>query len=167
MPNQDYVKLMSRYNRWQNESHLTAASGLAQEELKKNRHAFFDSIEGTLSHLLWADRLWMSRFANFDSIDGGIPDSTKLIKNWENYCQERRGLDQKIIQWADHVEKDWFSGELKWFSGALGRDVIKSKKILIVHFFNHQTHHRGQIHAMLTAAGAKLSDTDIAFMPDA
>jgi uncharacterized damage-inducible protein DinB len=56
-------------------------------------------------------------------------------------------------------------GDLGWFSGAMGREVTKPKALLVLHMFNHQTHHRGQIHAMLTTAGARPGDTDIPFMP--
>jgi uncharacterized damage-inducible protein DinB len=64
------------------------------------------------------------------------------------------------------VPQAWFDGDLTWFSGAMGKQMSKSKMLLVPHFFNHQTHHRGQIHAMLTAAGVKPGATDLAFMPD-
>ena len=57
-------------------------------------------------------------------------------------------------------------GDLSWFSGALQADVSKPMWMLVSHFFNHQTHHRGQVHAMLTSAGAKPDDTDLFIMPD-
>jgi uncharacterized damage-inducible protein DinB len=71
----------------------------------------------------------------------------------------------QILAWAHAVDAAWFDGDLTWFSGGLGRDVTKPKQLLVLQLFNHQTHHRGQIHAMLTAAGAKPDDTDIAIMP--
>lgn len=166
MPNKEYALAMARYNLWQNESLLATADGLSPSERKKDRGAFFGSIEQTLSHLLWGDRVWMSRFAGTPLPDGGIPESTGLIESWSGYCQERKVFDERILQWAHEVTPDWFKGDLNWYSGALGREVTKPRKTLVIQLFNHQTHHRGQIHAMLTSVGAKPDDTDIPFMPE-
>lgn len=165
MPNQEFTRNMARYNAWQNESLLDAASALSDAERIKERGAFFGSIEGTFAHLFWGDRIWMSRFAGTKAPKGGIPTSAKPLGTWNEFCAARRDFDQQILQWAQGVSPDWFVGDLTWFSGAVDRNVSKPKHVLIAHFFNHQTHHRGQIHAMITAAGGKPEDTDIPFMP--
>ena len=110
--------------------------------------------------------IWMSRFAGTSAPEGGIPESTDIIKSWEQFRIERKAFDERILQWAHEVAPDWFDGDLCWFSGAIGRDVTKPKKTLVIQLFNHQTHHRGQVHAMLTSAGAKPDDTDVPFMPE-
>ncbi len=166
MPNKEYALAMARYNLWQNESLLAATDGLSSSEREMDRGAFFGSIEQTLSHLFWGDRVWMSRFAGTPLPEGGIPESTSLIKSWSDFCEERKEFDERILQWAHEVTPDWFTGDLSWHSGALGREVTKPKKTLVIQFFNHQTHHRGQVHAMLTSAGAKPGDTDVPFMPE-
>jgi uncharacterized damage-inducible protein DinB len=166
MPNQEYTLTMARYNRWQNESMLAAADGLSAFEREKDRGAFFGSIQKTASHIYWGDMLWMSRFAGTPAPTGGGPESVNMIDNWEQFRRERTTFDKRIIQWAHEVSPDWFDGDLSWFSGAMGRDFSKPKKTLVIQLFNHQTHHRGQIHAMLTSAGAKPDDTDVPFMPD-
>jgi hypothetical protein len=71
----DYVQRMARYNRWQNENLYETASQLADEERRRERGAFFGSIHGTLSHLMWADRLWMSRFCSTQRPQGAISES--------------------------------------------------------------------------------------------
>ncbi|MEO1325006.1 MAG: DinB family protein, partial [Pseudomonadota bacterium] len=58
----DYLRSMARYNRWQNGEIYGAAARLSDGERCKERGAFFGSIHGTLSHLYWADRIWLSRF---------------------------------------------------------------------------------------------------------
>ena len=63
------------------------------------------------------------------------------------------------------MEPDWPAGDLTWFTTAENREMSAPRALLITHMFNHQTHHRGQVHAMLTAAGAKPGDTDLALMP--
>ncbi len=70
-----------------------------------------------------------------------------------------------MIQWAEKLHSIDIAGTMRWMSGAAGGMVERPIGELIVHMFNHQTHHRGQIHAMLTAAGAKTSDTDLFLMP--
>lgn len=166
MPNKEYTLTMARYNLWQNESLLTAADNLSASEREKNRGAFFGSIQKTVSHILWGDMLWMSRFAGTPAPEGGIPESTNITKSWEHFCIERKTFDERILKWAHDVAPDWFEGDLSWFSGALGREITKPKKMLVIQLFNHQTHHRGQVHTMLTSAGAKPDDTDVPFMPE-
>lgn len=166
MPNQEYVLTMARYNRWQNENLLTAADGLSDAERKQDRGAFFGSIEKTFSHLLWADMAWMHRFAGTPLPEGSLAESVLLIRDWDAFRQSREQFDNRILQWAQEVPADWFEGDISWYSGALGREMTKPRSVLVTHLFNHQTHHRGQIHAMLTLAGAKPGATDIPAMPD-
>ncbi len=157
---------MARYNLWQNESLYSAADKLSDSDREKDRGAFFGSIQKTASHLFWGDMIWMNRFAGTPAPDTGIPDSTSMIDNWVKFRVERKAFDERILQWAHEVTLEWFEGDISWYSGAIGRDVTKPKKMLVIQLFNHQTHHRGQIHAMLTSAGVKTDDTDIPFMPE-
>jgi uncharacterized damage-inducible protein DinB len=159
-----FARMMARYNRWQNESLYGAADTLGDSERRKDRGAFFKSIHATLCHLLWADMMWMSRLAGMPAPGGGISSSTTLREDWTALKRDRAGFDARIIQWADGLDDGWLTGDLAWFSGAMKRDIVKPRWIAATHFFNHQTHHRGQVHAMLTAAGAKPADTDVIFM---
>lgn len=165
MVSKDYMSLMARYNRWQNESLYGAADGLSDEARRKNRGAFFRSIHETLCHVLWADKIWLSRFSSYLAPAGGIPSSTALHIDWAPLVIDRRETDEAIIGWADEIMQKDLEGDLEWYSGAAGRKLSQSRWLLFTHFFNHQTHHRGQVHGMLTAAGAKPGDTDIPFMP--
>ncbi|NRA88871.1 MAG: damage-inducible protein DinB [Rhizobiales bacterium] len=166
MPNKEYVLTMAKYNLWQNQNLLETADTLTAADREKDRGAFFGSIQNTFSHILWGDTVWLSRFTDTPISIGGIPESTDLIENWGDFKNKRQSFDAQIFQWAKEVSTDWFEGDLSWFSGAVGRDVTKPKKLLVIQLFNHQTHHRGQIHAMLTAAGAKPGHTDVPFMPE-
>ncbi len=162
-----FCRMMARYNRWQNQNLIAAADGLDGDARQKDRGAFFGTIEATLSHLLWGDTTWMSRFDGWEKPKVGIPDSPRFVTDWETLKRARAGADDRILDWAGRVEDSWLGGELTWFSGALGREVTKPAALCVVHFFNHQTHHRGQVHAMLTAAGARPGDTDLFVLPDA
>lgn len=161
-----YAQMMARYNRWQNDSLITAADMLNDKARKQKRGAFFGSIEQTFSHLLWGDSIWLSRFTGSAPPTGGIPESTRLITDWAAFRSQRAALDMRIQDWARDLSPNGLQGDSSWHSGALDRDVTRNMSELVVHFFNHQTHHRGQIHAMLTSAGAHPRDTDLFAMPE-
>jgi uncharacterized damage-inducible protein DinB len=156
-----FVRTMARYNQWQNRSLYEAAEAIGDGARRLDRGAFFGSIHGTLNHLVWGDSIWMHRFAGTPKPEGGIKDSPARIAEWASLKAERAALDRAILDWAEGLDADWLAGTMSWFSGALGREVTKPHWFLVAHFFNHQTHHRGQVHAMLTDAGAKPADTDL------
>jgi uncharacterized damage-inducible protein DinB len=160
-----YVQRMARYNRWQNENLYGVADTLSDAERQRPRGAFFGSIHATLSHLLWGDRAWMSRFAGTPRPEGGIPESVSLCPDWDVLKRERTAFDAVIIDWADRLDATWLTDELTWNSHAAKAQLAKPKWLLVTHMFNHQTHHRGQVHCLLTQAGAKPADTDLFFMP--
>jgi uncharacterized damage-inducible protein DinB len=160
-----YVQRMARYNHWQNENLYGAAEGLSEEERHRERGAFFGSIHKTLNHLLWADRLWMSRFADTPRPPGGIPESVSLYPDWNKLKNERASFDRTIVEWADAIDPSWLAADLTWYSGAAKHEVTRPCWLLVTHMFNHETHHRGQVHCMLTQAGARPHATDLPFMP--
>ena len=89
----DYVRTMASYNRWQNESLYGAAGTLTDAQRKEQRGAFFGSIHGTLNHLLWADQMWMSRFAGTPRPKGKRPaDSTAECETWDELKAARDSL---------------------------------------------------------------------------
>ena len=159
-----WVRLMARYNRWQNANLYDAAQTLDDAARRLDRGAFFRSIHGTLSHLAWADAGWLHRFDGMPKPAGAIAQSPDHHPDWEALKATREALDAAILDWAGRVTRAWLDEEIRWRSSA-GRDMAAPRAPTIVHFFNHQTHHRGQVHAMLTAAGAKPGDTDLVLMP--
>lgn len=161
----EYVQTMARYNAWQNRSLYNAADGIGEATRRQDRGVFFGSVHATLSHLLWADTIWMSRFDGWDAPEGGIVDSPAFVDDWQELTARRVKADARIEDWAARVNEADLVGDLTWYSITLGQDISKPCALTIVHLFNHQTHHRGQVHAMLTAAGARPDDTDLPFMP--
>ena len=93
------------------------------------------------------------------------PDPSLNTGDWASLADDRRSTDAAIGNWAEQVTGSDLEGMLSWHSGAIGREVIRPRWILVVQLFNHGTHHRGQVHGMLTAAGARPDDTDVPFMP--
>ncbi len=163
-----YCQTMARYNAWQNEELGTSMATLSDEDLRAGRGAFFGSIFKTVNHLLWGDTLWISRF------DGGLgpaqtdltkTDTTDTTQDLAQWLKERAAADARFVAWADGVSQTDIQGDLTWFSGSIQSDISKPRALCIVQMFNHQTHHRGQVHAMLGAAGAPMYTTDLPFMP--
>lgn len=158
-------RTLARYNAWQNDSIFAAATTLDDAARRALRGAFFGSIHATLNHLLWADRMWLSRLGRGKAPGGGIAGSVALYAEWDALCAARRAMDAEILDWAEALSEGEVVGDLAWYSGATGRDMIRPRALCVLHMFNHQTHHRGQVHAMLTAAGAVPGPTDLAFAP--
>ena len=161
-----YVRCMARYNRWQNQNLYGVADTLPDEERRRERGAFFGSIHKTLSHLLWGDRIWMSRFSDVPKPAGGIPESLTAYPDWDGLKQARAAFDETIIAWSDGLDGAWLADDLAYYSAASKRDMNKPRWQLVTHFFNHQTHHRGQVHCMLTQAGGKPHATDLPALPE-
>jgi uncharacterized damage-inducible protein DinB len=164
MIDKHYAITMARYNAWQNRSLYACAGALSPEARTMERGAFFGSIHATLNHILWGDQMWMARFDGAPAPSVGVQGSVAMFEAFEALAQARLKLDERIASWAQRLDPAWLEGDLAWFSGVLKRDISKPKALLVMHFFNHQTHHRGQAHAMLTAAGAKPEDTDLMLM---
>ncbi|MCB1340661.1 MAG: DinB family protein [Pseudooceanicola sp.] len=159
-----YAVTMARYNRWQNSQLQGFLERQPAGELVLERGAFFGSILKTLSHLCWGDHIWLSRFDGGSAPPVGAAESVSYAGDLDAWVRLREELDARILTWARGLGD--LSGDLTWYSGAAGREVSKPLAELIVHFFNHQTHHRGQVHAMLTATGSKAPVSDLFLMPE-
>ena len=154
-----YVRTMAAYNAEMNRRLYEAADRLSDEERRRDRGAFWHSIHGTLVHILWGDAQWMSRFDGWERPPTPIKESDHYIEDWRELRTQRDKADANIIRWADKVDGAWLAEELSWFSGAANRQVSAPLGLLVTHFFNHATHHRGQAHALITAAGEATEDT--------
>ena len=162
-----YVRKMARYNSWQNSQLIPVLSEMSVDVLEQDRGAFFGSILGTANHLLWGDTMWMSRFdPSVEKPKADISGSTQIHPTIGSWAAERFRMDGKIRYWADSLRALDMTNELSFYSSVLGRDVKAPLAPSIMHFFNHQTHHRGQIHAMLTAVGEKAPVSDLFVMPE-
>jgi uncharacterized damage-inducible protein DinB len=156
-----YIRTMAEYNAEMNRRLYAAAARLSDTERRKPHGAFWGSIHGTLTHILWGDQQWMSRFDGWERPTTPIKQSAGMIEDFSELRTERDKADAAISRWANKVDGAWLAEDLTWFSGAANRGVTAKKGLLVAHFFNHQTHHRGQAHAMLTAAGQETGDTDL------
>lgn len=161
-----YCRLMAAYNREMNRRLYAAADRLTEAARREDAGAFFGSIHRTLSHLLWGDRVWMHRFDGWPAPRESLRDSPDAFPDWAVLKAERAATDAAIEAWAARVGPDFLAGTLRWHSAVARREISRPVWVLVAHFFNHQTHHRGQVHALLTRAGQDTGETDLPFVVD-
>ena len=156
-----YVRTMAAYNSEMNRRLYAAASRLS--DAKRKRDAMRSGARCTIrsSTLLWGDGQWMSRFDGWERPTTPIKESGGMLEDWAELSARRVEADAKIEDWARRVHDAYLARDMTWFSGAAQREVTAPYRLLVTHLFNHQTHHRGQAHALITAAGEKTEDTDL------
>jgi uncharacterized damage-inducible protein DinB len=156
-----FVRTMSAYNAEMNRRLYAAAERIPDPERRKDRGAFWGSLHGTLCHLLWGDRMWMSRFDGWPKPDASQKQSATLVEDFDELQHQRVDADDRIFAWAGRVDHAWLAEDQVWFSASVQKELRQPRGLLVAHFFNHQTHHRGQAHALITACGEKTGDTDL------
>lgn len=143
----EHLRRMARYNRWANERLYAACAELPEEEYHRPRQAFFGSIHGTLSHVLVGDRLWLAR------IEGQPAPHQRLEEQPYASFQELRAArsaeDRRIIDLVDATEEEALGGEVRYRLITRPVPVATPLHLCWLHLFNHQTHHRGQVHDQL------------------
>lgn len=157
----DHFRMLADYNDWANRRLYAAAADLSQGELRENKGAFFGSVLATLNHILAADRIWMKRFTG----EGDAPtalDAT-LYDDFASLAGAREREDARIITWLAGLEPASLAATVNYTT--LSSPAIITQKLAptLAHVFNHQTHHRGQVHATLTALGRPSIVLDLAF----
>jgi uncharacterized damage-inducible protein DinB len=159
--NPAFVRTMAAYNAEMNRRIYAAADRIPDAARREPRGAFWGSLHGTLCHLLWGDQMWMSRFDGWEKPDVVQRQSATLIEDFDELRYMRGVADAKISQWAGRVDETWLAEDQVWFSASVQKELRQPRSLLVAHFFNHQTHHRGQAHALITACGEKTGDTDL------
>jgi uncharacterized damage-inducible protein DinB len=170
----DQYRALARYNQLMNRKLYQAAGKLGDDERKRDRGAFFGSIHATLNHLLLADRVWMLRFtgdaARYASRgEDGEPIQVRalaqeLYADFARLAEERERTDADIVTWAHTLTAEWLEQPLAYQSLAGAPQSPHVAWWAIGHFFNHQTHHRGQVTTLLTQAGVDTGSTDLIAM---
>lgn len=159
--NPGFVRTMAAYNSEMNRRLYAAAARIPDPVRREDRGAFWGSLHGTLCHLLWGDQMWMSRFDGWEKPSTIQKQSAALIEDFAALRRERVDADARIERWAAGVTEPWLDEEQVWFSASVQRELRQPRSLLVTHLFNHQTHHRGQAHALITACGEKTGDTDL------
>ena len=173
MNSSDHVRRMAAYNAWMNAKLYDTAARLSAVELALDRKAFFGSILGTLNHIMVGDILWLKRFVNhpagYPELDpvrkiatpGALNDM--LFSELAVMRAQRDSLDLAIKAWAKAVT-DADLDHVLHYVNVKGLPFDRLFMDLVMHFFNHQTHHRGQATTLLTQAGVDVGVTDLLLM---
>jgi len=156
-------RTMARYNRWMNERVYERCEKLPDAERKADRGAFFRSIHGTLNHLLLGDRLWLSRFLSREFRVSTLAD--ELYADFAELRRERAKTDAEILEWVETLDEGRLALPLKFRSMVGNRERSFPLWFAVQHFFNHQTHHRGQVTTLLMQAGVDPGVTDLLWLP--
>ncbi len=155
----DHFRTMARFNAWANARIYDAVGALPEGAYKKTRPAaYFGSIHGTLNHLLATDRLW---FGRVEGVDRGITALDQILCDDLGALRTaREAEDERIVALVDGLSEDALAGQLSYRS-MVGGTMSLPLRIALSAVFNHQTHHRGQVHALIKEAGAEPPALDI------
>lgn len=160
----DYAQAMAGYNCWMNERIYDTCATIPDEKRKEDVGAFFKSIHGTLNHILLADRIWMGRFSgtpfDFTSLD------RELYSNFEELRAEREKMDRDIVIWSKSLTESDMNRHLQYVSAVNSQTRNYPLWFAVTHFFNHQTHHRGQLTTLLSQQAIAPGITDLIWLPE-
>ena len=154
-----HYRMFGHYNAWANRLLYTAAARLSVEQYRADRGAFFKSVHGTLNHLLVTDRIWMRRFTG----EGDAPTRLDaiLFETFDGLRAARVAEDRRIVGFVEGLDEERIAGTIK-YRRVSSPDLIEQQLApALAHWFNHQTHHRGQVHAMLTGLMGEAPELDL------
>jgi uncharacterized damage-inducible protein DinB len=161
MGTKENFEFLSQYNAWANNRLYVSCGALNKEELNQNRLAYFGSIINTLNHILVADRLWLSRFKHevVEMVDLGAV----LYTEFKQLKAAREKEDKDIIGFIRSQNEDTLSKGVFSYMDTRGYSLEAEYNKALIHFFNHQTHHRGQVHTMISQAEKEPPELDILY----
>jgi uncharacterized damage-inducible protein DinB len=159
--NQHY-RMFAAYNRWANGRIYDAAELLSDEEWERDVRAYFGSMCGTLNHMLVGDRIWMNRFTGTGQTHSVLSDVPH--PHFPELRKERGIMDEHIIDWVGSLDEDALDGLFSYtpITDAHG-EITQPLSPALAHFFNHQTHHRGHAHMILSVLGQEPPPLDLIY----
>jgi len=158
MDSLDVFRTLARYNKVANARLYEQCGKLEHAEYRRERAGSFGSIHALLNHTLLGDRIWMSRFAGGGSTTP--PLNTILFETFAELSKARSEQDAGIESFFANVDDGFVSRSLS-YTNSLGKDCTDSAPHAVLHFFNHQSHHRGQVHVMLSQTDVRPPSLDM------
>jgi uncharacterized damage-inducible protein DinB len=145
--------MFAGYNAWANRRLYDAAAQLSDADYFADRGAFFKSMHGTLNHLLTADWVWMRRFTG----QGPAPDRLDTINHVQlaDLRAAREAEDRRITQYIESLDDTTLAGSIRYRRISSPEEFVQPLMPALDHFFNHQTHHRGQAHSIVCGFGRR------------
>jgi uncharacterized damage-inducible protein DinB len=154
-----HFSMMAGYNAWANARLYEAAAGLSDAEYRADGGAFFKSVHGTLNHLLATDRIWLRRFTR----EGEAPTRLDaiLFEALDDLRAARVAEDRRIVDYVDALTDEDLAGAVSYRTITNPVTITQPLAPALAHLFNHQTHHRGQAHGLLTGLGLAAPSLDL------
>lgn len=148
----DHFKRLAGYNTWANARLYDAATALRDFERKKDVKAYFRSLHGTLNHILVGDRIWMHRLTG----EGFPPQSLDdvLYENFSELREAREAEDERIAAYVEALKDSDLDEQLEYLNTRSEPRSLE-RRVIMTHFFNHQTHHRGQASHIMRQLGVE------------
>lgn len=145
--------MLARYNRWANQRVYRAVAVLPEADWRADHGAFFHSLDGTLNHLVVADRIWLRRCTGI----GPLPTRLDEIVSHDRaeLAAARAAEDDRLIAYIDGLDEAHLAGPLTYSPLTAQGSFTQPLAAVLAHIFNHQTHHRGQATALLTRIGGR------------
>jgi uncharacterized damage-inducible protein DinB len=154
-----HYRMLGRYNAWANERLFSAAARLSLEQYRADRGAFFKSVHDTLNHLLVTDRVWMHRFTGEGEAPGRL--DAILHETFDQLRGAREAEDRRIVDFVDGLDDVRIAATIKYRRVSSPQEFEQQLAPALAHWFNHQTHHRGQAHAVLTGLVGEAPELDL------
>lgn len=154
----NYV-LMARFNSWVNDRIYACVAGLPEDSYRADQGAFFGSVHGTLNHLLLVDRLWTARLQG--TIEKFSSLAQILYDDLPSLTEARKAEDQRLIDLVESYSDADLKGEVTFTMMSQPGDMTMRRDHILLTLYNHQTHHRGQIHCLLTQCDLATPDLDL------
>ena len=144
-----HFAMFARYNAWANRRLYDAAAKLPDADYRAEKGAFFGSVHRTLNHILVGDRIWMRRFTG----EGPTYNALNAVpcEDLASLRKEREAEDKRIIAFVDGLDEARLAMTFTYRTVTAPAEITQPLAPALAHFFNHQTHHRGQVHGLLTA----------------
>lgn len=158
--NASYFQTLARYNTWANRRLFAACARLGAEAYLRERPSFFGSIHKTLNHILVGDRIWLARFTKSGTAPKALAD--ELAKDFPALSALRDKEDRRILDFASSLTDKDVTAVFN-YSDIKGAPHAVPMSLCLAHLFNHQTHHRGQVHGMLSEEGLDPPQLDIIY----
>lgn len=153
----------ARYNRWMNDKLYEVCGTMPDELRREDRGAFFRSVHGTLNHLLLADRVWLGRFTQTPFVVQSL--SQELYADWDELRAQRVATDEAVDVWLAALCEDDLRKAFEYTSIVNPQSRRLELWKAMLHFFNHQTHHRGQLTTLMNQLGYDSGVTDLLLLP--
>ncbi len=160
-------QILNRYNTWMNEKLYEVCAKIDDAERKRDCGAPLASMHGTLNHILLTDRAWMSRFQNAPMPKEIRALDQELYANFEELRRERQAQDEIIANYVNGLTPEELEQPLTFRGMSNPAEFTCPLNLALLHFFNHQTHHRGQLTTLIEQSGHDCGVTDLLRMPDA